>query len=198
MPDVVTSSRAVLRTLVEVVVVLGAFAAVGLGAGWLWQQLWTPTPGAVVDGQWYGGVAIEGDTASFNFESLQRDFSAIGIYVVIGFVAALVLGVLASFLGRRRELVLLLAVTAGSVLAAFLAYRLGVHLGPPDPQVAAAAADDGTRLPGELTLPGTSPFLAWPVGALAGLGLTYLLTSGASEARRRDDEQDPSWLAPTS
>ena len=59
--------------------------------------------------------------------------------------------------------------------------RVGLHLSPPDPAVAAATAADGTPLPGHLVLTGRSPLLAFPVGALLGLAVAFF---GVTKATR--------------
>ncbi|CAN5321135.1 hypothetical protein BH09ACT12_BH09ACT12_03330 [soil metagenome] len=182
-----------LGQVVEALLVLAVFAAAGLGAGWLWERWWTPTNGVVLDGTWVPGYRPEGDLFVFDFPSLAGFFDGTAEYVVLGVGAGLVLGVLCSLLGRRSELVMLGAIVGGSVLASLIAYRFGTHLGPVDPTSLAAAADDGTSLSANLAIKGASPFVAWPLGALLGLCLTYLLTAASSEARRRESD-DPRWM----
>ena len=192
--SVPTSRRSVVRQVIEVVLVLVIFAAVGLAAGWLWEHWWQPTTGAVVDGKWYPGTRVEGDFLVSDFPGLRGYFNATASFLLIGVVAGLVLGILSGLVGRRSELIMLAVVVAGSALACYLAYRLGVHLGPPDPDPIAASAKNGTVLPSNLSLTGKSPFVGWTLGALLGLGVTYFLTSGVSESRRREHD-DPRWLS---
>lgn len=192
--DAPTSRRRLVRQVIEVVVVLVVFAGVGLAAGWLWEHWWHPTTGAVIDGKWYAGTRVEGDYLVSDFPGLRGYFDATASFLLIGVVAGLVLGTLSALLARRSELVMLTVVAVGSVLACFLAYRLGVHLGPPDPDPIAATAKNGTVLPAGLSLKGKSPFIGWTLGALLGLGFTYFLTSGVSESRRREND-DPRWLS---
>ncbi len=79
------------------------------------------------------------------------------------------------------------------MLAGYLAYLVGAWLGPPDPGPIAKAAENGRLIAGALELQGTSPWLMWPLGALAGLTFTYVLTTGVeasvSEVRRLDDDR---------
>lgn len=166
-----------LGQVAELLLVVCLFVAAGAIAGWLWERWWTPITGVVVDGTWVAGYRPEGDGFVFDFPSLEGFFDGTAQYVVIGVLTGLVLGVACGLLGRRSELVMLVAVVVGSVLAGFVAYRLGTHLGPPDPTTLETAAPDGTLLPGELTIEGASPFVAWPLGALLGLSVTYLLTT---------------------
>ncbi len=188
------SRRVPLRALLEPLLALVAFAAAGAGAGVLWEHLWEPTRGVVVDGTWYAGTRVDGDFVVSDFPALTGYFDATATFVLIGVAAGLVLGVLCGLLVRRSELVMFAAVAAGSVLACFIAYRLGVALGPVDPTVLEASADNGTVLPDRLSLAAGSPFLGWSFGALLGIGGTYFLTSGASEVRRRE-QHDPRWLS---
>lgn len=182
------------RQVLEVLAVLVVFAAAGLAAGWLWERWWTPTTGVVVDGTWYSGSRVEGNTLAYDFPSLRHYFDATATFLLIGVVAGLVLAVLCALLGRRSELVMLGAVAVGSALACLVAYRFGVHLGPAAPATLAAAAKNGDVLPAALSLPGKSPFVGWTLGALIGLGFTYFLTGGVSESRRRE-KSDPRWLS---
>ncbi len=192
-PDAGPTRSRLLGQLLEPLVVLAVFAAAGAAAGWLWERWWTPTAGVVIDGTWIPGYRPQGDVFVFDFPSLEGFFDATAQYVVIGVAAGLVLGVAVSLLGRRSELVMLVAVVLGSALASLIAYRLGTHLGPVDPTTLEASAPDGTALPAALAVPGRSPFVAWPLGALIGLGLTYLFTSATAESARRESE-DPRWL----
>ncbi|WP_323792720.1 hypothetical protein [Nocardioides sp.] len=188
-----TRRRRFLGQGAEFVLVLAVFAAVGAAAGWLWERWWSPITGVVVDGTWVAGYRPEGDGFVFDFPSLENFFDGTAQYVVIGVLAGLVLGVVFSLLGRGSELVMLVAVVAGSALAGYVAYRLGTHLGPPDPTTLEAAAADGTTLPGDLTVEGASPFVAWPLGALIGLSVTYLLTTSRAHTHARG-ASGPVWI----
>lgn len=170
------------RALLEAVAVLVVFAVAGAAVGWAWFRLWDPPLGAVQDGEWL----------YLDFPAVESEFSATAIYVVLGALVGLLLGVVAAVSCRASELVTLVAVTAGSALAAYLAHRTGLGLSAPDPTVLAATAPEGTELPGRIEVGGRSPFVAWPVGALIGLATTYFLTgsvsAGRDAARPFDDE----------
>jgi hypothetical protein len=153
------------RVVVEVVVVLVVFAVLGAAAGYLWTRVWSLPEGVVQDRQWF----------YLDFPTYGRIFSATATYVVIGALSGLVLGVVAAFACRSPELVVLAAVALGSVLAAVVAHRVGVVRSPVNPQLLALVVDDGSELRGRLTMPGRSPYVAWPLGALLGLGVTYLM-----------------------
>jgi len=171
-----TASRG--RTATELGLVVAAFALGGAVAGFAWERLWTPATGVVVDHRWRPADAL----------ALQQQFSGTGWYVVVGTALGLVLGIVASLLVDRVPLLTLVAVVVGSALAAWLMLRVGVALGPPDPQHVAAAAKDGTRLPAQLTVSGRSPFIAFPLGALLGL-VIVLIGLGPRDPRPSVEER---------
>jgi len=168
--------RTPLRLLVRAVVVVAAMAAAGALAGVLWEWWWAPPSGVVVHHQW-----LQDETG------LRHDFSGTGTYVVVAVLAgALVSGALALLL-EGAEIVTLVAVLLGAVLAGWLMHRVGVALGPADPHQLARTAADGKRLPGNLVVSGDSVLRAFPSGALAGLVLVWLGLSSKRPHRGRPD-----------
>lgn len=158
-----TRAGSLVPVLVQAVIVLVAFAGAGVLAGVVWEWWWTPPVGVVVDGEWLLGLG-----------GLRAEFSATGVYVVVASVAGLVVGALCGLFLDRAELVTLAAVVAGAVLAGWVMTEVGHALGPPDPRALAEAARNGTRLPGDLRIAGTSPYVAFPVGATLGLAVVLL------------------------
>ncbi|WP_205474613.1 hypothetical protein [Nocardioides sp. SYSU D00038] len=163
----------------QALAVVAVLAVAGAACGRLWSSLWDAPTGVVSDGRWFTDEA-----------GLRSDFSGVGLFVVIGLGAGLLLGALLAWLCDRAELVTLGAVLVGASLAAWLMARVGTLGGPADPRVLAESATDGTRLPARLALPDVPDRLAWsdlppytafPLGALVGLTAVYLLT----ERRRR-------------
>jgi hypothetical protein len=142
----------------EAVLLLALFAVGGAVAGLVWHWLWRPPSGVVLDGVWYPDAA-----------GLTEVFSATGLYVLVGVVTGLLLGVTSGLLLARRPLVTLALVAVASALAGWLMLVVGQVGAPPDPQPLAARAANGATLPGTLAVSGWSPFVAVPVGALAGL-----------------------------
>lgn len=174
--------------LAVAVLVMGC--AVGAGGGWLWYRWWGP-PG---EGEVYdtdrGPLWL--DPAD---QAMTSAFDATAQFVLVGAALGIVLGVVAALLGRTRPLVGLAAVCVASVLASFVAARVGFQLSPPDPQTLADEVEIGTRLPAGLVLSGWTPYLSWPIGALTGFLAVMLLGVGLGEVRRQ--ESDPStWLQP--
>ena len=172
------SSTATGRLALQLGLVVAALAAVGALAGVVWQWLWTPTVGVVVDHRWTAGDAL----------GLQHEFSGTGWYVAVGLVAGLVAGVGVALLVDRVPLLTLAAVVIGSALAAWVMLLVGSALGPPDPAIAARTADAGTRLPMELSVTGRSPWIALPSGALIGLLVVFI---GLSPRRQIPSVESP-------
>jgi len=150
-----------------VVGTLAAYTLVGLAAGWLWHELWTPAEGVVVQHEWYPS----GD-------ALRDDFSGTGLYVLVAAGAGLVLGTASAIVGGRRPLVAVGAATAGSALAAYLMTMVGERLGPTDPHELAKTLDDGKSLPSALTVTGFSPTLAFTIGTLVALAVVFTIFPG--------------------
>ena len=167
------------RTGLDFLVVVVALAAAGAFCGLVWESLWHPPQGVAFEKAWY-----------LQPEGLPLDFSATGLYVLVAVAAGLLVSIAVALVIERDELVTLVAVLLGSGLAAWLMYAVGHRLGPPDPRVLAMAAADYDPLPSDLridahgptmsigalhlTLP-TSPFLAFPLGAVMGLALVYFV-----------------------
>jgi hypothetical protein len=147
----------------DAAVVLAAFTVGGALCGVLWEWWWTAPTGSVVDGVWLPDI-----------EGVRAVFSGTALYVVVAALGGLALGALSGWLFDRVELVTLGAVIAGSVVAAWLMLQVGTSLAPADPQPIAAAAADQTRLPGTLQVSGKSPYVAFPLGAAAGLSAVFI------------------------
>jgi hypothetical protein len=158
-------------------VVVATYAAVGLGAGWAWHELWQPSDGVVFSHQWYLGG-----------EGLRRDFAGTGLYVLVGAVVGLVLGGVFAMVGGVRPVLTLGACLVGSVLAAWLMLKVGERLGPADPQDLAKSAEDGTHLASALRVTGPSPLLALPFGTLAALALVFTVFPEKTPELRLSEE----------
>lgn len=181
-------SRSPLVTGAVAVAIVALGGALGALGGWLWYRWWgPPNVGRVYD-------TPDGRTwVDLTERGLAQVFAATGQYVVVGLALGLLLGVLAAVLGRHRALVALGAVLVASALAAYVASRVGIALGPTDPQTLVDDVELGERLPAAITLSGWTPYLMWPIGALVGFAGTGLGLTALEEVRRR--EADPAtWL----
>ena len=158
---------------VQAVAIVAIFAAVGALAGVVWEWVWTPPVGVAVHHQWLQDEA-----------GLRGDFSATGTYVLVAVVAGLVTGAVVALLLDRSELVTLVAVVAGALLAGWVMQHVGSALGPADPHHIAASAQDETRIPGPLMVSGKSALRAFPAGALLGLTVVFLGFSRLRQSAR--------------
>lgn len=149
--------------IIQAGIVVAVFAVAGALAGVVWEWLWTPSSGVVVDHEWLQGLA-----------GVQAEFSGTGVYVLVAAAAGLLTGVLCALFLDRAELVTLVAVVAGAALAGWIMVQVGHALGPDDPRVLARTTDNGTRLPSDLRVVGASPYVAFPVGATLSLAVVLL------------------------
>jgi hypothetical protein len=173
MSDRVTVGPVERRSLAWVLGIVVVIAAAGVVGGLVWHSLLDVPHGVVVGHQWFPDP----------WETGERDaFDATGWYVVIAVVAGLVLGLASAVLSRAPELWTLAAVLVGSLLAAWLMRAVGLHGAPPDPQVAAKHAADGTRLSGTLGRPGAAAFVTWPLAAVVPVGVLFLILPGRRPA----------------
>jgi hypothetical protein len=173
-----------LRLALIVIEVLIAYALVGLVAGLVWEAVWTP-PTMVVQ-QHHAFYA--------DYQSLRRVFTGTGLYVIVGAIASVLTALAISVLTRQRELLVLVAVTLGSALAALVMREVGVSRGPADPTVLAKTTANGSRLPGTLDVSGHSPYLVWPMSALFVLALVFFAwprSRAQVDDRDRIDIDDP-------
>lgn len=148
---------------VQALVIVALLAAVGALAGVVWEWVWHAPTGIVVNHHW---VQDE--------DGLRGSFSGTGTYVLVATVAGLLSGLAIGLLLDRSELVTLVAVLLGSLLAGWVMYHVGVALGPDDPRHLAAGAEDLTELPARLTVSGLIPRRVFPASALVGLLVAFL------------------------
>lgn len=158
-----TRPRSVVPVVAQAAIVVVACAVVGALAGVVWEWLWTPSTGTVVRHEWLQGLA-----------SLQAEFSATGVYVLVASVAGLLVGVLCGVFLDRAELVTLIAVLVGAAVAGWIMVQVGHALGPQDPRELAKSLPNRTRLPSDLRVAGKSPYVAFPAGATLGLAVVLL------------------------
>ena len=155
--------------LKAVVLVLLAYAVVGVVAGYVWEAVWTP-PGQVV---------VHHQVFYDSYASLRRVFTGTGWYVVVGAVASALVSLVVCLLTRQRALLTLVLVIVGSAVGAAVMVKVGTHLGPVDPATIAGRTTRRTTVPGPLTVQGTSvlgvksPYLVWPATSLLMLALVF-------------------------
>ncbi|PXY27274.1 DUF2567 domain-containing protein [Prauserella muralis] len=103
--------------LLPAVSVLSMIALLGIPLGWIWSRLAPPQRMRVID--------AERDPVPLQLESWHR-FDGLAIYLLLGLVTGVLVGVAVWFLRERRGPVVLFAAVAGSLLAAWLGMRMGI------------------------------------------------------------------------
>lgn len=154
MPEPEDEGRAI---LVDVAVILGLFLLAGVLAGILWPHLVDP-------------VLVQRNKAGISTGevALSNRFSNDGWYSVLGGVGGLLLGAVAVAWRGTHEVVTLLVVTAGAMLAALVSAWLGHRLGPEDPNLALADAAVGATAPDVVRVTANVVYLTWPIAAVVG------------------------------
>jgi len=146
----------------DVIVVLLTFAAAGALGALLWHWWWSPAPtGFVFEKEPYFGPDLE--------------FRSTGTYVVVSAGLGFLLGLLLTYLLDRDEVVTLVALVVGGVLAAGVMALVGHLLGPESAAEVARAAADGDSVKADLRVQPGAAYLIFPVASLVG-SLVVLLT----------------------
>lgn len=161
-----------------VLLVLLAYAVLGALAGVAWEAIWTP-PGQVIS---------KHQVFYDSYASLRRAFTGTGLYVLVAAVASALLGLVVGLLTRGRELLMLVLVIVGSVLAAAVMWRVGTSLGPADPASIAAHTQGRQSVQGELSVAGSTPYLVWPMTSLFVLAVVYFTWPGSRTHRHQGEE----------
>ncbi len=142
----------------------------GAGSGALWAALAQPA-------EWE--VRADGSVVLTQIASRDQ-FGVIVVFVLIGAAVALVWGFATTFLLKDLGWRLTPLVAVVTLLAAVIAWRVGVALGPVGPREAVDPAV-GDRLPSRLALDGLAPLMVWPTFGVLGVFLATLI-SGTDEA----------------
>ena len=121
------------------------------------------------------GVAYSGKYLEVG-EAAREAMSGTARYVLLAVPAGAIGGFVVALLTGRSPMLTWLVAVVASVLAGAVAGQVGYLLGPPDPAQVAQHAADGTPVAAALLLPGVTPYFAFPVGALGGLALGFLLS----------------------
>lgn len=160
-------------------VVLGALGGVA------WELLWTPPTGAAYQGRWMPDSA-----------GARMLVDATGWFVVVGAVYGLLYGTLVARLLRGREVLTMLTLLVGALLAAWVTQQVGQWLGPPNADALARDMGDLEPLVSDLELApsnawwwpdflGSSVRLVPALGALIALAVVNLGTRSPEDRARR-------------
>lgn len=140
-----------------------AMLLVGVAAGFVWERLATPA-------EW----EVRATGLVMDEAAAQGQFAVVVVFVLVGLVASLLLGTVTAWAWREAGWLVTPLVIATTAAASVLAWRLGVHLGPPDPSAAKDAAV-GDHVPARLAIDGLAPFLVWPIFGLVGVMVATLV-----------------------
>jgi hypothetical protein len=177
--DPATNGPRARGTAVAAVVVGLATAATGLLTGWIWSQVAPHFALTKVSG---GYIYADSEP--------EQGIAGDGWFLIIGAAAGILLGSLAWLLARRwRGPAVLVALTLGSLGAAWIGYVLGHHIDLAHLEAVARAAPVNARVRGSLSLRVTGFQLSHPWrprldGVLAAQALfacfTYVCCAGWS------------------
>lgn len=148
-----------------------AMLVLGAVAGLVWQ--WQADPA-----EWL----VREDGSIVLTEQAARDkFGVIVVFVIAGAVASLVWGFAATFALRELGWRLTPLVIVTTLVAAVIAWRVGIELGPVGP-AAAVDPEVGELLPSKLEIDGVTPFVVWPIFGVLGVLLSTWLSNDSSES----------------
>lgn len=139
-------------------VTIVGFCVVGALAGVVWPLLAEPANYTVTE----SGVRLGEAEAA-------KQFGVTVAYAAIGALAAVCWGGFCAYRYAARGWPHVLVTLAGAAVAALLARRLGVLLGPPDPSTVVGSTSPGEHVPMQLDVNSYGVLLVWPVAALVGL-----------------------------
>lgn len=142
----------------DVVAVLGTSLVLGLVGGVLWWVLTEPALFTVGKAGTLGMGEIE----------LADRFSATGWFTVLAVVLGALSGGALTWWRNRDPILTAVLLVLGSGLGTLTMAGVGRLLGPPDPEVAAAAARPGDLVPAALEVGADVAYLVWTIAALAG------------------------------
>ena len=147
-----------------------AMLLLGVGAGAVWQ--WQAKPA-----QW----EVRSDGSIVLTEIAAGDqFGVIVVFVIAGAVVSLIWGFTTAYALRDLEWRLTPLVIVTTLVAAVIAWRVGIALGPVGPQ-AAVDPSVGERLPSKLAIDGVAPFVVWPTFGVLGVFVATLMTKNTDE-----------------
>ncbi len=166
--------KAEIRTA-AVITVASVLGGVLLGLLWWWLAPHVPLVGDEVDKSW---VVYLKDSEG------EQAIGVDGTFALLGLAFGLVSAVVVFLLRRRGGVPVVVALGLGGLLGSWLAWRLGVWLGPESDVLAhAQSVGKGVTFSAPLKLSAKGALLAWPfAGLLAHLGLTALFGPRDPEA----------------
>jgi MFS family permease len=144
-------------------------------AAWVWAQVADPPAGELTrTGLVLGEV------------QLNQQSGVTLWFLVIGAVAGFLAGLVVGWLGRRRGVVVVVAVLMLCVVGALLSAYLGIHVFGPDEKAEAATASVGDLVTSRLILGTDLAYLGWPIGGLAGACLALVCSPEYADGPARN------------
>ncbi|WP_439674753.1 hypothetical protein [Embleya sp. MST-111070] len=162
--------------------VVATCLVVGAIVGVVWEQI-TPRVPLMATKEGVFQVSPETET------SIALD----GWFAVCGVVAGIVLAPLAFWRFRRQGVATALALTVGGIAGAYLAFKVGVALGPDGIADEVRRVGLGKRFDQELDLKAKGVLLLWPIASMV---IFLGLSAGFAPAERRETFQGPWPWAP--
>jgi hypothetical protein len=129
----------------------------GIAAGFVWIRFADPAEWQVQS----NGVVLT-EAAS------KGQFSVIVVFVIIGAVASFLWAWFAGLFLHEAGWIVTPVVIVATLVAAVIAWRLGVWLGPAGPESSTDRVV-GDTIPSRLAIDGITPFLVWPIFGLIGV-----------------------------
>lgn len=151
-----------------------AFICLGVLAGLVWLWLAEPAQWQIRDN---GIVLTEG--------AAKAQFSVLVTFVLIGAAASVVAGLAVGWLLDDLGWLVVPVVAALATLAALIAWRVGVELGPPPP-ASVTGGSIGDTISARLEVDSVAAFVMWPMAALLGVVVAACID------RRGDHDGEPS------
>ena len=147
-----------------------AMLLLGVAVGLVWQ--WQAEPA-----EWL----VRSDGSIVLTEVAARDqFGVIVVFVIAGAIASLIWGFATTLALRELGWRLTPFVILTTVVAAVVAWQVGMALGPEGPQ-AAVDPSVGDLLPSKLEIDSIPPFLAWPLFGMLGVVLSTWMSKEAPD-----------------
>jgi hypothetical protein len=126
-------------------------------------------------------------SAEMGEEQLGRQVAADGWYVAIAALGGLLSGVALLALRHRDPLAMVVLVTLGGLLSAWVMLRVGLWLGPADPKTVLPDVAVGDQVPFQLKPKTTGVLYVWPIGVLLG-ALGVIWGTDSHRGKVSDDE----------
>lgn len=162
--------------LVRSGLVAGAvFVLLGCLAAWLWSVWADPA-----------GFVVTRDNAVMDELQAGRQFGTDVVYSALAVVGGLAAGSLLGWRYARAGWVLVVVTALAAGAAAVIAWRLGIVLGPPEPQSVLGDTRPGDVVPERLDVHARGLLLLWPIAALAGL-IASVSASDTASTRSEPD-----------